>query len=58
MLQKVIQLCKFKINFIKTPITEIGLAYLKGVHTIKIACCDKITDAGFAYLKGSIIYKN
>src|SRR5580692_8310264 len=33
-------------------ITDKGLAYLKGVHTINLSNCKQITDEGLIYLKG------
>ena len=35
-----------------TRITDKGLEYLKGVHTINLWNCTKITDKGLEYLKG------
>nr|HMP31047.1 hypothetical protein [Saprospiraceae bacterium] len=32
-------------------ITDEGLKYLDGVHTIDLTCCNKITDEGLKYLK-------
>ena len=36
-------------------ITDKGLEYLKGVHTIYLWRCQNITDEGLECLKGSII---
>src|SRR5438874_1265859 len=41
----------FKINC-SCEITDKGLKYLKGVHTINLYNCNKITDKGLKYLKG------
>src|SRR5439155_216276 len=41
----------FKIDY-SWKITDKGLEYLKGVHTININNCNKITDKGLEYLKG------
>ncbi|HMP28587.1 MAG TPA: F-box protein, partial [Saprospiraceae bacterium] len=38
-------------NYCK-KITNEGLKYLKGVHTIDIEGCKKITNEGLKYLKG------
>ena len=35
-----------------TNITNKGLKYLKGVHTINLKFCNQITDKGLEYLKG------
>ena len=43
----------FKFNFRKNnQITNKGLEYLKGVHTINLDNCNQITDKGLEYLKG------
>src|SRR5438874_10325186 len=41
----------FRINCSKS-ITDKGLEYLKGVHTIDLYNCNQITDKGLEYLKG------
>ena len=33
-------------------LTDQGLKYLKGVHTINLYRCEKITDEGLKYLSG------
>ena len=42
----------FKFNLRNTFITDKGLQYFKGVHTINLSDCDQITDGGLEYLKG------
>ncbi len=42
----------FKIDLSDINIIDSDLQYLKGVHTINLSGCDKITDEGLQYLKG------
>src|SRR5438552_2356538 len=42
----------FRIQCAYNAITDKGLEYLKGVHTIDLTFCNKITDNGLEYLKG------
>ncbi len=35
-----------------STVTDVGLEYLKGVHTINLCCCYNITDAGLQHLQG------
>src|SRR5439155_1234972 len=41
----------FRIDCSGSIITDGGLEYLKGVHTIDLYYCNKITDKGLEYLK-------
>ena len=36
----------FKFNIENNKITDVGLEYLKGVHTINLSYCNQITDKG------------
>ena len=42
----------FEINCSETKITDAGLQYLKGAHTIDLSSCRYITDQGLQYLIG------
>ena len=45
-----------KIDLKNKKITDAGLSYLKGIHTINLGYCEQITDAGLVHLKGANIY--
>ena len=48
---------RFVFDLSYTKVTDEGLEYLKGVHTISLYYCYQITDVGLEYLKGAIIYR-
>ena len=39
------------LNCSKSQITDKGISYLKGIHTLNISYCKQITDKGISYLK-------
>ena len=39
------------LNCSKSQITDKGISYLKGIHTLDISWCDQITDKGISYFK-------
>ena len=46
-----------KFDFSKTNIDDKDLEKLKGVHTINLTECNKITDEGLEHLKGAKIIR-
>ena len=40
------------LNCSESRITDKGIYYLKGIHTLDISYCFQITDKGISYLKG------
>ena len=49
--RKYIGKCKLNLNYCN-QITDEGLKYLKGVHTIYLEYCNQLTDEGLKYLSG------
>ena len=47
-----INLWRFNILLGDSKITDQGLSYLQGVHTINLRRCKQITDNGLSYIKG------
>ena len=49
--QYLIKYNSYEFNFIESDINDNDLVYLKGIHTINLSNCDKITDSGLVHLK-------